>query len=65
MSTPAVFSDIDKAFDTWHSGLLHKLSELEFLKSLIKLIASFVTDRKFKVLVEVEAEESALLRAAT
>jgi hypothetical protein len=30
------------------------LSELEFLTSLIKLIASFLTDRKFEVLVEVE-----------
>jgi chemotaxis methyl-accepting protein methylase len=31
MSTPAVFLDIEKAFDkTWHSGLLYKLSELEF-----------------------------------
>jgi hypothetical protein len=45
--------DIEKAFDTtWHSGLLYKLSELEFLTHLIKLIASFLTDRKFKVLVE-------------
>jgi hypothetical protein len=45
--------DIEKAFDsTWHSSLLHKLSELEFLASLIKLIASFLIDRKLKVLVE-------------
>jgi hypothetical protein len=28
------------------------LSELEFLTNLIKLIDSFLTDRKFKVLVE-------------
>jgi hypothetical protein len=55
MSTAAVFLDIEKAFDTtWHSGLLYKLSELEFSTSLIKLIASFLTDRKFKVLVEGE-----------
>jgi hypothetical protein len=31
-----------------------KLSELEFSTSLIRLIASFLTDRKFKVLVESE-----------
>jgi hypothetical protein len=47
MSTAAVFLDIEKAPDkTWHSGLLYKLSELAFLSSLIKLIASFLTDRK-------------------
>jgi hypothetical protein len=51
----AVFLDIEKAFNTtWYSGLLYKLSELGFLTSHIKLIASFLTDRKFKVLVEDE-----------
>jgi hypothetical protein len=50
-----VFLDIEKAFDaTWYSGLLHKLSELELSTSLIMAIASFLTDRKFKVLVEGE-----------
>jgi retron-type reverse transcriptase len=53
MSTAAVFLDIEKAFDTtWHSGLLYKLSELQLPISLIKLIASFLTKRKFKVSVE-------------
>jgi hypothetical protein len=51
----AVFLDIKKAFDnTWPSGLLYKLSELEFSTSLIRLIASFLADRKFEVLVEGE-----------
>jgi hypothetical protein len=51
----ALFLDIEEAFDTtWHSGLLHILSELEFSTSLIKLIASFLANRKFKVLVEGE-----------
>jgi hypothetical protein len=55
MLMAAVFLDIEKAFDTTrHSGLLHKLSELEFLTSLNKLIASFLTGREFKVLVEGE-----------
>jgi hypothetical protein len=57
MSTAAVFLDIEKAFDkTWHSGLLYKVSELrvEFSRSLIKLIASFLTDRKFNILVDGE-----------
>jgi hypothetical protein len=55
MSTTAVFVDIKKAFDTtWHLGLLYKLSTLQFLTSLIKLIGSFLSQRKFRVLVEGE-----------
>jgi hypothetical protein len=55
MSTAIVFLDIEKAFDTtWHPGLLYKLSELQFPISLIKLIASFLTNRNFKILVEGE-----------
>jgi hypothetical protein len=55
MSTAAVFLDIEKAFNTkWHSGLLCKLSELGFSTGVIKLIASFLTVRKFKVLMEGE-----------
>jgi hypothetical protein len=51
-SMAAVFLDIEKAFDTIrHSGLLHKLSELEFSKSLIKLISFFLSQRKFGVSV--------------
>jgi hypothetical protein len=49
VSTAAVFLDIEETFDTtWHSGLLYKLSEFEFSTSLIRLIASFLIDRKFK-----------------
>jgi hypothetical protein len=52
ISTAAVFLDIEKAFDTtWHSGLLYKLSKLEFSTNLIKLIGSFLSNRKFSVSV--------------
>jgi hypothetical protein len=45
MSTAAVFLDTEKAFDkTWHSALLNKLSELAFSMSLIKIIASLLTE---------------------
>jgi hypothetical protein len=37
---------------------VYKLSELEFSTSLITLIASFLTNRKFKVLVEGEFSTS-------
>jgi hypothetical protein len=44
ISTVAVFSDIEKAFDTtWHPGLLYKFSKLEFSTNLIKLISPFVS----------------------
>jgi hypothetical protein len=55
MYTSAVFYDIEKAFDTtWHSGLLYKLSKLEFSTSLIKLINSIHSQCKFTVSVEGE-----------
>jgi hypothetical protein len=48
MSTAAVFLDIEKAFDTtWHPGLLYTLSKMHFPTSLIKLISSFLSKRKF------------------
>jgi hypothetical protein len=53
MSTAAVLLDIEKAFDTtWHPGYLHKLSTLQFSISLIKLVSSFLSQRKFRVSVE-------------
>jgi hypothetical protein len=53
MSTAAVFLDIEKAFDTtWQPGLLYKLSKLQFLTSSIKLISSFLSQRKFRVSVQ-------------
>jgi hypothetical protein len=63
MWTAAVFVDIEKAFDTTsHPGVLYKLSELQFSISFIKLIASFLTNRKFKV--SVEGELSSLRKVA-
>jgi hypothetical protein len=55
MSTAVVFFDIGKAFDKpWHSGPLYKCSELEFPTFFIKLIASFLINRKFKFSAEGE-----------
>jgi hypothetical protein len=51
----ATFLDIEKAFGTtWHLGLLYKLSELKFSISLIKLISSLLSQKKFRILVEGE-----------
>jgi hypothetical protein len=55
MSTAVVCLDIKKAFDTmWHLGLLYTLSKLKFSISLIKLISSFLSWRKFRVSVKGE-----------
>jgi hypothetical protein len=64
MSTAAVFLDIKKAFDTtWQPGLLYKLSKLQFPIRLIKLIGSFFSQRKFKVLVQGEMSTPRYMQA--
>jgi hypothetical protein len=63
MSKAAVFLDIEKAFDTtWHTGLLYKLSKLDFVVSLIKLISSFLYKRKFFVSVENEMSAPRIMK---
>jgi hypothetical protein len=63
MSTAGVFLHIEKAFDTtWHSGSIYKLSKLEFLTSLIKLMALFL-QRKFRVSVEGEMSTPRIMQA--
>jgi hypothetical protein len=55
VSKAAVFLDIEKASDTtWHPGLLYKLPKLHFFSSLMELISSFLSNRKFRVMVEDE-----------
>jgi hypothetical protein len=47
--------DFENAFImTWHLGLLYKVPELKFSTSLINLIGSFLSERKFRVSVERE-----------
>jgi hypothetical protein len=54
MFTITVFLDIRKDFGPWHLGLLYKWPHLNFLASVMKLIRLFLSDRKFRVLVEGE-----------
>lgn len=50
MSTGMVLFDGEKAFDTiWHDGLIHKLMKFNFPIYLVRLIDSFLRNRKFKV----------------
>lgn len=44
--------DIEKAFDTvWIKGLLHKTIMFEFPKYIIKLLHSYLSNRRFNVVV--------------
>jgi hypothetical protein len=55
MCKAAVFLDIEKAFNTrWHPDLLYKSSKLQRSAGIIKLISSFLSNRKFRVSVEGE-----------
>jgi hypothetical protein len=55
MSKAALFLDIEITFDiTWHLGLQYKIFTLQFLITVMKLIGSFVSQRKFRVSVEGE-----------
>jgi hypothetical protein len=64
ISTAAVFLDIEKVLDTtWHSGLVYAVSKLEFSTNWIKLISSFLSQRKFSVSVEGEMSTAREMRA--
>lgn len=50
MDTGAVFLDVAKAFDkVWHQGLVYKMYKTGFKMHIIKLIASYLNNRKFQV----------------
>ena len=51
--TAAVLLDIEKAFDkTWISGLIYKLIQINVSRATIKLLSSYLTNRKCFVSVE-------------
>jgi hypothetical protein len=53
VSLVVIFLDDERTFDiTWNPDLLCKLYELPFSSSLIKLISSFLSNRKFRPMVE-------------
>jgi hypothetical protein len=64
ISTAVVFLDIGEAFDTtWQPGFLYKLPKLQFSTSFVKLNRSFLSQRKFRVSVEVEMSTPRYMQA--
>lgn len=54
-STGMIILDVEKAFDrVWSNGLLYKMIDTDFHPSIIKFVASFLEDRKFKVIINGE-----------
>ena len=50
MSTGMLCLDLKAAFDSlWHEGLLHNMLEMIFPPFLLRLVRSFLTNRKFFV----------------
>lgn len=52
--TAAIFLDMEKAFDrVWYQGLIYKLHTMSDTPThLVKIIQSFLTDRKFQIKIE-------------
>lgn len=51
-STGVLLLDVAKAFDSvWHAGLAHRLAKLGYERHIVKMIASFCTNRFFMVRV--------------
>ena len=43
----AIFIDIEKTFDSvWHNGLRYKLMNTNLPDKIVRLMSSFITDRK-------------------
>ena len=48
----AIFCDISKAFDRiWHKGLLYKLEEIGIKSTLLHWLASYLSNRKQRVVI--------------
>lgn len=53
--TLAIFLDIEKAFDrVWHDGLLYKIRKMGLPHYIQQIIKSFITNRRFKVIINAE-----------
>ena len=52
-ATRAVALDVSKAFDrVWHAGLLHKLKSYGISGQIFRLISSFLSNRRLRVVLD-------------
>lgn len=58
-STGMILMDVEKAYDrVWHAALIYKLKKYNFPLYIIKIIGSFLKNRKFFVRVQNESSSS-------
>ena len=58
--------DVEKAFDSvWHAGLRYKLAHGDLPCKIVRLLSSFLDDRKIKVKVNGDTSEYVSLKAGT
>ena len=58
------FLDIKRAFDTvWHQGLISKLYTLQINPKLVKIVASYLSNRSFVISIGQEISTPSALRA--
>ena len=63
-ATQAVALDISKAFDrVWHAGLLHKLKSYGISDQIFSLISSFLSNRRFRVVLDGKFSQGYLINA--
>ena len=59
-----VFCDISKAFDrVWHRGLIHKLQDMECSNALTKWFASYLSNRRQRVVLNGQVSEWTFVKA--
>ena len=63
-STRTVALDISKTFGrVWHAGLLHKLKSYGISDQIFSLISSFLSNRRFRVVLDGKFSQGYLINA--
>ena len=64
--TAALFLDAEAAFDqAWHDAIRYKVDKLNIPQRLVRLISSFLKERKLKVKIGNQVSEEIIMKAGT